>query len=190
MDYLMRGYNLFWGNPAPTDRTTDPGFVHHVFQDTYTNENTDATGRWQIPDGVDFTSCEGSCTMKTTVKVFDSLNSYVKNLRSMVHFDVSGFDSSFGASVDFARVNNGFSEEDKMYTDCKASCCSYTASIQRYNSPRLSTNFINGVRSLPTTYDQDAYFKFVDDFGTHYVGRAVMGGVFGIHSSSTSPDGV
>ena len=47
-----------------------------------------------------------------------------------------------------------------------------------FDPPPLSANFMAGIETLPTAYDENIYMQFISAFGTHYVTSALMGGAF------------
>jgi len=58
--------------------------------------------------------------------------------------------------------------------------------LQQYTPAKQSENFEAGLRSLPAEFgDGEAYFDFLDTFGTHYVTSMAFGSRFGFTSFFT-----
>ena len=71
----------------------------------------------------------------------------------------------------------------EVYITSQATCALYKATFEDYNMPGLSTNFQAGVASLGT--DINAYYTFIDNFGTHYVETVKMGAKYGYINQMT-----
>ena len=134
--------------------------------------------------------------MKTTK--FTSFDDYTKNTRKTSSWSVGG---SYDVSVDFgfgsASTSNSFShgqksEENQMYkffTETKgeayvanAVCTHYSYTVKSYNRPLFDDAFINALtelneaaKSSRSVTKLNAYRKFVEDYGTHYIEEADIG---------------
>lgn len=103
--------------------------------------------------------------------------------------DGIGFDAAYTASNSFQTVNTGIKNDDSVYTHAEAECAVYSATIETAAGPALSLDFLNYLRKLPVIWSQDhvqAYFDFLETFGTHFVKSATFGARFGEQSQITT----
>lgn len=188
--YVLDGYDIYFGNPARTGvsgSVPDPGFKHQpIFEASYSEGNVTPDGRFKIPDGMDVISCGGDCSMQFTSKSMSGLQSYTSSLDVKASVEGSGWGAKFSASVDYRHVESSTKSSKSLFTHSEISCCAYTASILEYSPPAFSKNFLAGVKTLKTQYDQKMYRKFIDTFGTHYVKIANMGATYGQQSEVSS----
>ena len=94
-----------------------------------------------------------------------------------------GWGARFSASTDFKSVESTTKNASTFFTHSEVSCCAYTASVQRYNPPNFTENFLNAIDALPKDYEKSIYREFVNTFGTHYIKEANMGALYGQQSS-------
>jgi hypothetical protein len=73
-------------------------------------------------------------------------------------------------------VHNIYST-NSFFVSSRAKCIVYNASINKYLSPAFDDNFLAGLETLSD--DIQAYYEFIDEFGTHYVNSIHMGASFG-----------
>jgi hypothetical protein len=183
----MSGYDIFLGNPRPTDGAVDTGFRNRIFKDTYSGE------AWHegtpLPDGVTTLPCDGSCSFESTVRSLETLGEYHDFLSTNVYVDIKFGDiASFSASADFKRVQGGMEKEKSVYTIVTAHCCAYKAFIQTFTPPPADDNFRAAVNMAPVDYDQNFYFDLIGEFGTHFVTTAQMGGMYGEETQFTEQE--
>lgn len=65
----------------------------------------------------------------------------------------------------------------KNTSECKHIC--YILIFCRYSiaqNPPLHEEFLEAVKSLPTSYDANAYLNLINTFGTHYISGVLLGG--------------
>lgn len=90
-------------------------------------------------------------------------------------------ESSFSASSSFRESEQFFANERGVVTINDATCTSYTALISAYNPPPFSDSFLKALNILHrTTLKSDAekdreFYRFIDNFGTHFLSHATMG---------------
>eukprot|EP00756_Hemistasia_phaeocysticola_P025558 Hpha_TRINITY_DN16011_c5_g6::TRINITY_DN16011_c5_g6_i1::g.119658::m.119658 len=183
---LFNGYDIMFGNPVPTEGLpVDPGYRQPVFNATYSGSVT-PDQRYLQPDGTVVSSCSGTCTMSFQSSELAGTHSYQSSLETKVSVSGGGWGAKFSASADYKHVAQGSSEEHMVFTHSEAQCCAYQAKILSYTPPDLHNDFKAGLSSLPTGYDRTAYFRFVMNFGTHYVSEINMGALFGQQTSFKS----
>merc|ERR1712079_117980 len=51
IDYLLIGYNIYYGNPKQTEASTDPGFKVPIFDSIYSGRKS-GDRKYELPDGV------------------------------------------------------------------------------------------------------------------------------------------
>jgi hypothetical protein len=64
-------------------------------------------------------------------------------------------------------------DENRVVTHTTAECQAYRLNYNPSDSRDMSPNFLNGIL---TSYKNDDWFKFIDQFGTCYVSEVLMGG--------------
>ena len=90
-------------------------------------------------------------------------------------------ESSFSASNSFRESEQFFANERGVVTINDATCTSYTALISAYNPPPFSESYLKALSILHrTTFKSDAekdreFYRFIDNFGTHFLSHATMG---------------
>ena len=109
-------------------------------------------------------------------KIFHSVNEYVteQSINANVNAHVGGF---FSASVD---TNYAYSVmKDGMHIMAESRCevGLYSITLSPSNILHTSNEFDQFVSQLPTEYDPDAYRKFIEEYGTHYISASVFGGM-------------
>ena len=189
IDYALMGYDIYFGNPARTSdsgSTPDPGFKQPIFEASYSKGKVTGDGRFKVPNGMSLVSCNGDCNLEFTSQSMSGLESYTKSLDVKVSAEGSGWEGRFSASTDYKHVDSSTKSSQSLFTHSEISCCAYTASILEYDTPALSQNFIKGVKTLPINYDREAYRRFLDTFGTHYVNTVHMGATYGQQSKISS----
>ena len=80
IDYILGGYNIFFGNPLNTQAVTDPGFQGQpIFSAKYSGKLT-ADERYSIPDGINVLICAGKCSMDFGSSFVSGETSYQSSL--------------------------------------------------------------------------------------------------------------
>ena len=69
------------------------------------------------------------------------------------------------------------------FIQSETSCCKYISYLRKEHKPPFTKNFLNGIKSLPKEYNEEAYLDFLLAFGTHYIEKATLGAVYGEMSS-------
>ncbi|CAB9510600.1 MAC Perforin domain containing protein [Seminavis robusta] len=186
IDYLFKGYDVMLGNPLGQ---TDGGFQLPIFDATYRSVQKTDDLRYLIPDKVStIPSCE-ACDMVFTSTVIESSEEYIDSLMAKVDVAASGryagFKGSFSASVGYELASERINELQQISTQSEASCCAYIAEVQTFDPPAFHENFLAALDTLTDEYDQNIYWNFVYEFGTHYVKQVTMGALFGEESFLT-----
>ena len=79
--YILRGYDIFLGNPMSTMASTDPGFcMQTIFSAKYNLGKVTADQRYSIPDGTEVLSCVGKCSMTFGSSLVAGASSYTSSL--------------------------------------------------------------------------------------------------------------
>ncbi|CAK0868819.1 unnamed protein product, partial [Prorocentrum cordatum] len=184
LEYLASGYDVFFGNPRPTDGAVDTGFRNKVFKANPGSEALpDGT---RIPPGMNALRCDGSCSLASKVQSITSMEEYYEFLSTNVSLTVSFGDvASFAASADFQRVRENLQSHESVYTAVTAQCCAYKAFIHAFVPPPADENFLAAVDAAPEHYDQDFYFNLIGEFGTHFLSSVQMGGMYGEETEFT-----
>ena len=173
--YLGRGYDIFKGNPDATHVNADPGFRSAIYSlDEYGSERTPDL-RYMIPKGVECFAAE-VCDVNFRSRTIENTKTYYDFLLEKVSLSGEGsfsdidFSGSFSGSEDYKRIEETTWKFKEIFTISSAKCSKYTANILVYTPPPLHANFYAGMMySLPVTYDETKYMKFLSTFGTHVV---------------------
>ena len=185
LGYVGHGYDVFFGNPDPTNGAVDGGFRSPVFKISFGGEASPGGGT-QSPDGMSVLQCEGSCSLISNVKSVNSMEQYYDFLSTSVYAEVDFLHTaSFSASADFQRVRAGITDHQSVYTTVVAKCCAYEAFVETYKPPPTDDNFLAAVDMAPVDYDQDSYFDIIVEFGTHFLASAQLGGMYGKETEFT-----
>mmetsp|Transcript_58178 Transcript_58178/g.67055 ORF Transcript_58178/g.67055 Transcript_58178/m.67055 type:complete len:549 (+) Transcript_58178:3-1649(+) len=183
VDYLSFGYDLILGNPHSTTGV-DPGFkFDRIFDLTYTNGAKSSDGRWEIPDNVTMARTD-ACTLNFQSTEISGMESYQQSLEVevTVKAELPGV-ASFKASTDFKSMEKSTTTTSDKHIYSTAVCDVYRAKSNAYNPPRLHSDFINALKTLPLNYDEGQYMEFLDNYGTHAVTEINMGARYGMMST-------
>ena len=105
--------------------------------------------------------------------------------------DVSYGPFSFTANTEYNQMTSSMNTSDKIYISNTATCSVYRAVINNYNPPELSNNFISGLLTLkdkPFKQNEDIYYDFLKNFGTHYIYESIMGSRYNYVLETTNTD--
>uniref|UniRef100_A0A665T250 Perforin-1-like n=1 Tax=Echeneis naucrates TaxID=173247 RepID=A0A665T250_ECHNA len=130
-----------------------------------------------------------SCSMKVASKLHRSSESLVTSSSSSVENNWRvNLDVNVGAksaSVMLAGTNSKLAEysmektkNDKFSFSSQSMSCEYY-SYRVSGKPRLHREFLLAVKELPETYSPEhkhRFYKFIDNFGTHYITKVKLGG--------------
>jgi len=182
---LFQGYNIIEGNPLPFQPVTiDQGFKNEIFDIARDYNHYTPDQRFRVPDNVQAESCANSCSFAMSATVLESQEHYKDQLSSAVSWDTSvsasafgvGFGAAFSGSDEYATISEGFGSDSSQYIMSSATCCSYKFEHDNgADHSNLDKKFKSDVEMLPLHYDEDAYDRFVDKYGTHYVKSVTMG---------------
>ena len=174
--YLFQGYNMIRGNPLNPEGY-DPGFSRrNIFKAEYTEDRRTQDRRYKIPDHTDATK-QVSCNLKASAETMKTQKQYKDTLNVKASASVSGgtaiWQASFSASTEYNRVSEQLKSNEKSVIKSEASCTVYGAAIHTNPPPKFTDNFFNNLKALGD--ENPDYASFLDDFGTHFVERVVMG---------------
>uniref|UniRef100_A0A673KLA1 Perforin 1 n=1 Tax=Sinocyclocheilus rhinocerous TaxID=307959 RepID=A0A673KLA1_9TELE len=122
------------------------------------------------------------CSMKVSSQIFESSEALVNDSSSAlsvswkVGLDVKAVGAAVGSThsreAKFAMTK---SKEDKYsFTKHEVACNFYRYRVAE--NPPLNAEFLEAIKSLPASYDQDAYRKLITTYGTHYTTSVKLGG--------------
>eukprot|EP01084_Bolivina_argentea_P155179 270436_1 len=179
------GYNIIYGNPHTTG-TADRGWFNSIFNLSVFTDGTTITlynNTYNVPNGMTITG-ESTCDMTQSYSALSGANSYSSSLQESVDFDVKVWKAAFQGSEDYQKVARETSSSQTAYTSSCAKCGAYEVQLNApYGIPPFTENFMEAVTNMPLSYDQatqDYFLNFLDKyFGTHYLLRIFMGGIYG-----------
>ena len=189
--YLGAGYNILDGNPRGDrirETATDPGIKssHVILAKTYTCNHLSDDGRYHIADQIEYFE-RTACTLAKASKIDLGESSYQKNLEVDVSVSAEGsfglVDYAFTLSSSFQEKKSGFQQQKRIYYETVRSCirgaARYKLEMAENSSEYSLTNmFVNRVKSLPATYNRDAYGTFLKEWGTHVITEATVGSTY------------
>lgn len=185
INYAARGYNLFYGNPMPSQVGVDPGFDRYagtVFEMSYSGGRepvTTGTVSYEQPDGMDVFKNEG-CYLAFKSESMSRTSEYKNNLRESVGGDVNDIEASFEASVDFHEFQTKTQNKSKRVMWSQAECSSFQVTMSGLVMPNYTADFRTALEQLPDAYgDGEAYFDFLDNYGTHVLSHVTLGARYG-----------
>jgi len=129
-----------------------------------------------IPDGTDSIKVN-ECELTFSSTIITGESSLTKAFSLSVEASGSYGEAEFSASAGYKSMSTETNTNKEVYITSQATCALYKASFEDYNMPGLTPNFQAGVASLGT--DINAYYTFIDTFGTHYVEQVKMGAKYG-----------
>lgn len=173
--YLGLGYDLLRGNLIDPNPGDDKGWRQAVFALNYSGLHTAPASTTMIPDGTKFMTTP-SCNSDVQSKVVDSLYSYKNDIAANFQINGNTPPVNFQLGAEAQQVHQDTANSTYLYFTSQVVCAVYEVQLSSYTPPDLSADFVNGVNSLPTTYDSEAYNFFLDSFGTSYVSTATLGG--------------
>jgi hypothetical protein len=154
----------------------DEGFGHPIFKVTYKNKTTTSDNRYLVPDGV-VHRVVSSCSFNSAVSSHRGTQSYQQMLRDKVSttvgIETSVYEASFSISKSYQILEKSTIEQQMSITQATAECEAYLISIDLFKSGTLEDAFIAGVNS---SYHNNNWETFVNEFGSHFVSEVVMGG--------------
>lgn len=176
--FLGFGYDSLLGNTLATTGLGDDGFRTNIFKFTHNEGQKTTDGKWDIPDKTT-SQAFTACAQEEDMKIIDSLFAYTKTVEDTLDLDAGGAGVTAGFSVDSKNVEASTHNHTSIFAHISYVCAVYELTVHEYDSPALDENFVKGVQSLPTTYDEEAYMSFILEFGTHVVHSLKAGGRWG-----------
>ncbi|KAK7124754.1 hypothetical protein R3I94_018966 [Phoxinus phoxinus] len=122
------------------------------------------------------------CSMKVSSKIFESSEALVNDSSSAlsvswkVGLDVKAAGAAVGSTHSReAKFGMTKSKEDKYsFTKHEVTCSFYRYRLAR--KPPLHAEFLEAIKSLPASYDPDAYRNLITTYGTHFITGVKLGG--------------
>uniref|UniRef100_A0A8C1D2Y2 Perforin-1-like n=1 Tax=Cyprinus carpio carpio TaxID=630221 RepID=A0A8C1D2Y2_CYPCA len=122
------------------------------------------------------------CSMKVSSQIFESSEALVNDSSSAlsvswkVGIDVKAVGAAVGSThsreAKFAMTK---SKNDKYsFTKHEVGCNFYSYRV--IEKPPLHEEFLEAIKSLPASYDPDAYHNLISTYGTHYTTSVKLGG--------------
>jgi len=176
--FLGYGYDALRGNPLATDGLGDTGFRTNVFKFSHSSKQRTPDNKWAVPDKTTAQALS-SCSLEQTTHVINSAYTYEKTVSNSVDLtgEYSGVQGEF--SVESKHVQQRTDNRQSIFAQIQSLCSVYKLTMHLFDHPPLDGNFIAGVKSLPTSYNQDAYMEFLKSFGTHVIVDMTLGGRWG-----------
>ncbi|XP_073677353.1 perforin-1-like [Garra rufa] len=136
----------------------------------------------KIPAAVVFWRTLPKCSMKVSSQIFESSEALVNDSSSAlsaswkVGIDVKALGAAVGSTHSReAKFAMRKSKEDKYsFTKHKIACNFYSYHVAK--KPPLHEEFLEAIKSLPASYDPDAYHNLITTYGTHYTTSVKLGG--------------
>ncbi|XP_051727740.1 perforin-1-like isoform X1 [Ctenopharyngodon idella] len=136
----------------------------------------------KLPAAVVFWRTLPKCSMKVSSQIFESSEALVNDSSSAlsvgwkVGLDVKAAGAAVGSThsreAKFAMTK---SKEDKYsFTKHEVACSFYSYRVAE--KPPLHAEFLEAIKSLPASYDPDAYRNLITTYGTHYIKGVKLGG--------------
>ncbi|XP_043073299.1 perforin-1-like [Puntigrus tetrazona] len=136
----------------------------------------------KLPAAVVFWRTLPKCSMKVSSQIFESSEALVNDSSSAldvswkVGLDVKAVGAAVGSThsreAKFAMTK---SKEDKYsFTKHEVGCDFYRYRVA--TKPPLHDEFLEAIKSLPSSYDPDAYRNLISTYGTHYTTGVNLGG--------------
>ena len=183
IDYLVRGYNILYGNPISDPATgTDPGIrIIPTFMANCDSGMTTSDGKWAVPDGL-FFLITVSCLIEFDSEESRSSLSYMNSLTNEVGADTKFFGAYFKANTKVSSKNEELHEDSYSYVKAQAVCSYYKGEIYLEMPPALTPQILATMKICNENPTDDNFNNLVENFGTHFIGMGVMGSKFGTES--------
>lgn len=185
--FLGVGYNILKGNPDGGKLSlggVDPGLLstRKIFKLTWDKNKTSVDGLYRVPDQVVFVH-RSSCAETTSNEVFSGAKSYQNKLKVDVEasgdYDPGLWSVAFSLSRSYEKMEEETTKKKKVFFEKKEVCnmgtARYQLSLARVERYPVTREFAASVCRLPEEYDQGAYSRFIDKWGTDIVLRVVLG---------------
>ena len=206
IEYISIGYNLFFGNPQYSQDNIDNGIKNEIFDVSDCSKGhlyplpngQGGTTEYLVPNGVNIITTK-SCMVSYNYNEISGSNSYQSSLSQSVTVDgetkaLGLGKASFSASTEFQTVTKNTESNENIYISSHTECKIYSASLDLpFDVPKFNINFEKKVSEMPLIYDINNqtnldwfYDFFTNSFGTHYIKKVTMGGIYGTLTQMTS----
>lgn len=177
-EFLGLGYNIYKGNPITTNVNGDPGYQLQVFEYDYSDQQTTTDGKYSIPNAVQAVLLSG-CDSQLQINTINSAYAYQRAISNGFSLG-GGYDGvEFTFGLEAQNIRDTTDSNQNVYTTAQFECASYKLQVNPFIPPALSATFIAAVNGLPSTYDEDKYNFFIEQFGTSFITELRLGARFG-----------
>ncbi|XP_052440641.1 perforin-1-like [Carassius gibelio] len=136
----------------------------------------------KLPAAVEDWRALPKCSKKVSSQIFESSEALVNDSSAAlsVGWKVGLYVNAVGAAVGSthsreAKFAMAKSKEDKYsFTKHEVGCRFYRYRVAE--KPPLQAEFLESIKSLPKSYDPDAYRNLISTYGTHYITEVELGG--------------
>lgn len=134
IDYLLSGYDMFYGNPFPTSGNVDPGFRKKIFMASYVKNLKTGDKRFKIPDGLEMQKND-ACDMSMTNTEITGEKSFNNTLsvEATISGTIEGIE--FSATNEFKNIYEDYERNKIVYINSSADCKVYKGLLSNYNPP-------------------------------------------------------
>jgi len=182
--YIGIGYNAVKGNPE--NHLYDPGFTVDVLNLTWSSAATSTDGKYLVPDHVE-AIVENSRVYDGSVSKEYGSSSYQDSISIGVtveaRFKNSIWNARFSASTGYQKIAKSSQQFRRFYTSKKGECHEYVVATNYVDAPiGVTSEFTRAVNDLPLEDNEDAYYNFINIFGTHFTTKVTLGAKMVIRS--------
>jgi len=197
----LSGYNIFIGEPYFLYHDSDPGITRQIFNPA--TPTGGVKGRMSLT-GITLQDI-GSCTAELNSKIVTTVQQVRERMRESVSsgsgsgikqkadvtaqagpVGVSGtlemsVSSEFGTSKTMQRVTKHLSNENRAIFIQDLTCATAVLKINSYSMPKFTDGFrnaliaLNEVNEKTPTEKTNAFKKFTNEYGTHYMNEVKFG---------------
>jgi hypothetical protein len=176
--FLGNGYDVFNGNIYDTTGNGDGGYREPVFSFTNKEGKKTPDGKWLVPDKTSAILLS-ACSIDQSQTVMNSAYDYQQSVATGIGINFEAFGAAFQFSVESKHISQTTDTQQSIYAQLESTCAVYQLAMNVYDPPVVSSDFLEGAKSLPLSYDEDAYMTFIQVFGTHYIRQLKLGGRWG-----------
>ena len=171
----------------------DVGYKTNVFTLAQSGHGTTQDGKWSVPEKTTAMTMP-SCSLNLTNQTINNISIYDKAL--FFSFDIPNItyknesnpklqEFAFSFNVDTRHVRDDVDVHNMTLFQESLTCAAYKLSMNLFDHPPFSDNFLAGLNFLPNKYDESSagmFNMFISSFGTHVVTQLISGGRWGWQS--------
>ncbi|KAL9963063.1 hypothetical protein ACROYT_G032229 [Oculina patagonica] len=187
LTYIGVGYNVLKGNPEGGELSmggVDPGLLstRRILQLTWDEAKTTVDGKYRVPNQVSFAHHE-SCVQQSKHQMYSGARSYQTKLKEDVQlaggYEDATWNAAFSLSERFEQASSDTQSSKNVYFETKEVCnkgrARYQLGLAQETEWPVTREFAAAACKLPAKYDQRAYMKFIENWGTHIVLEVELG---------------